>query len=1261
MGLSVDLAQANTSWIITGNSNPYLSVEDITPDKIVLLGNHSTRQNQLRYTTEGFVMTRNPYNTSGSFPTGAINQGRLFVNKESNVLGDVTIVYYTMKKEDFIAIAAKLGITGESIGNGSVPVYLHTIYDTYNGQTRTAKDIVGLQEMLKAPITYRLGFEQWDPQTQIRLPSYYNMRFDLTASSTFKVKVVAVDEKGTIIKDNLQTKQVIYQENYTYQVSTANRNIIYQNNTYEYEDKWHYEYTNRKTSANVKNSLKSLKDVSIVMPDAMPGLTLTVYLRYKKKSSNYKVKVVAVDMAKKELMTLQAAQAVESEAAFDFELDPSKKSILNNTYFFQNQWSYSYKSNNTTTVNSDMFTGDNAWIYPLPVALENSTAVVYMYYAKDTPTLTPTPKPPSPSPTPKPGDPTPSPKPSPTPRPPIPEIEIPIPDFAHLPFTQVTATGKIRADVKNSERFDVTLGIPTTESLYGEVQVTDYLLGYSFEKKVGVKNYPIRVKKEYILEWMSATPDSAGGGKPVTEVVPVEYTVMVPRAFGYWQINNLEYYQIDNAVLNNYSLPSGAITIYPNETYYKPPNINYYHTMDEEYHIIPPKQLQDGITLPSETIKGETSKPMLPLDEFFAEAIWQANILTEKIKVRSDQLIFQGLTVISSEIAETEAPNINIDAMPQCYTLTDEQVLYKPNQIIEATKLNGVYGSTGVITYRSIAAVKPTRFHMLQYSITGINQVILHTPVICKPTITADNDKYVQLINPTDSIQLVLDPDPNLSDFTVNISNFAHHSDMRGYYIRDFSRSIRDPAVSYIASKNGILRNEVQFPFDVYLDIGNDNDTSNDEYITAGTWIVIGRSSPRFYLPMWTIEDVYTVNFRTTAVNGENFLDRTQPFANTGRMYYVATESLQVEVSGRIYGLTMYDLSDYPIWEEVFRIPKSLRFKKDNATYPDGTKQTNYNKNFAYTYTVGTNDQYGNDTGRNIKFTFPLVNGSHPRYSNMGVLKTGYISRFSLETTGTMYADACKVIIKPTFYYVDAQGKNRTEVDLYYTEEINGKSRNLVKMGSPLDLTNMKSTNTGDLYLGISEVELKQTAIIRELSYGRLLAKREALFTFTDIRLNYAFRTFVNSTYRDKIKALSSYQQVLSSGIKENDIIKQKQKWYGQYYLPNEIHAVKKGFDVMDYADKYGVKYTENFWLKEGYIIVNFNIYTVNEYGDRRLSYINANNYQNKGHCSMWIMEGPPLTKKDNKGVNFNFFAGDFIIYYANKRMSSDYSPRAIY
>ncbi len=882
----------------------------------------------------------------------------------------------------------------------------------------------------------------------------------------------------------------------------------------------------------------------------------------------------------------------------------------------------------------------------------------YTKYDQPTPTLTPTP---TPTPT---GPITPSPTITPTPS--IPEIEIPSYESVSESFPSVLVTGFIQADNRGSERFLAAYAVPTTESLYTQVRGKEYLLSYQFERKVGIYQYKVKVKKNFILKWKSATPDTAGGAKDITQTVPVEYEVTVPRAYGYWVISNLECYKIGSATIYNYSLPGGSVTLYPNPSYYSPPTINYIHSDQLEDHVLKPEEVTNGITLPPETINAsgdETAKPELPMSQFISDAKYKALTLTGAAPVKSDYLSFNGTTVISDRIMGSIAPDINPSAIPQCTNYINQNVLYENNMIIEATKNNGVNPSSGSITYQPVVRINSGRTERPTYPVQGINDVVIHTPVVCNPIISADNDKYVQLVKPNNNcVQLVLDPNSELSDFILTISNTGYHSDKAGYFTRDFSKSLRDPEVSYLAAKNGILRNEVQFPFDVFLDTGKDYDPENDEYVKAGTWVVIGRSSLRFYLPTWIQEGIYTAKFRTIAVNAAEKLNSTQEFANSDRHNYVATNTVDFEVSGRIYGLSVYDLSDYPMWEEAFRVPKSMDLKYwEPSKYPDGTYRSNYSKDYSYRYTLGINDQYGNATGRNIKYTFPLVNGSHPFYKNQGILKTGYMLRFSLDTVGSMFSDGSTVVLKPSFYFVDKNGKNRKAVDLYYTEEINGKSRHLVKVGSALDQINIKSYRIGDLNLGIPITELKNTAALRNIRYQDMIWQYEPMFSFEKIWLGSAFRTYVGQDYANSIKRLGSFSKIIEAGIREMDASQSMQRWYGQYYIPNKVQVAPKGYDVMGYADKYGVDSKSPFWLNGGYIIINLNIYTLDERGKQRLSYTNSANYSNNGNCSMWVLEGPAMKKESYKGPVFDLYAGDFFLYYSSRKASDDYSPGAIY
>lgn len=1249
--------KAAEGWIIPNDGEDSIYAESrVHENKVEEILYHNKKTSKNYYITKNyFTMTRKPYNreqemtsTYNSSITQTAQVPRIFDDK---IIGDEVRSTYIMTREDFLKAVTELGITANDIidNGGSMTVYLHTTFDVYvEGDYRTT--VYGCQEMLAAGYKY-FGSTGWGSETMKRIRYFYNMPYILTAQNIYDVKIVALDAAtNKEIKDLTpsQTKynKAVYNQPYSYDILSSNNTISSNDQSYQFKNQWKYSYKERGSTSTTTSGISDVANKKIdfsKMPDAE---SMTIYLLYETEVTNYNYKVVAVDKNNKELGTLKSSTGTQSGKTVTYTI---ASSITYNKlkYNYQNKWYLTHTDKGGTIKTDSNKSGNIKQV--MPVAKANSTAIFYVIFDKENPpTITPTP-PLTVTPTP-------------TPAPSLPPIEVPEADYASMPFTTVETSGVLKADIRDTERFTTSAGIPTIESLYGQVEATEYLLGYNFEKKVGKKYYTIKVTRNYILQWYSATPGSAGGSKLVTETVPVTQNVTVERAYGYWQINNFECYKINNAVISNYALPGGSITLTPNYRYYNPPYVTISQSLSENDHIIPPPEVKDGIILSAIVITApdskKTTKPAIPKEDFS----YLAKTMTGKIKVKSDYLSFNGAIIMSNSIMETEASDLDLSSIPQCYSLTDRNVMYSPNHVIDATKKNGTYPTFGSLTYIKVAKAGSSRADILQYNINGLNNVVIHTPVVCYASITADNDPYVQLINPTKgSIQLVLDPDSRLSDFTVHISNYNFHSGKQGYFTRDFSKTIRNPFLSYISSINNLLKNQVKFPFDVYLDQGITFQDSDDEFIKAGTWITIDRNTPRFYLPMTVNEGVYTVNFRTIAVNGEPYLNNTEVHANTQLSNYVATDSIMVEVSGRMFGLKIYDLSDYPMWEEAFRIKNSLDFKKDNSKYTDGTSLDSYNSGRYYTYTIGTNDQYGRDTGRSNQYTFPLVNGSHPKFKNVGILKTGYLFRYSLDTIGNMFSDACQVSIKPTFNYVDKNGKNRTAVDLYYTESINKKTCSLVKVGSARDKINMKTISTGDLYLGIPKQELKKTAKLRGMTYSAFTSKYSAMFNFSDIRLNWAFRTYVNSPYLSRVKSYPSFNEMKEEGITEGEIQERMQRWYGQYYIPNEVHAVVKGFDVMDYADKYGIDYKEDFWLEEGYIIVNFSIETVGENGKRRLSYMNASNYLENNNCSMWALEGPILSKTSYKGPTFNFYAGDVMIYYSNKKMSDDYHPGSIY
>lgn len=962
----------------------------------------------------------------------------------------------------------------------------------------------------------------------------------------------------------------------------------------------------------------------------------------------FKVKVIVVDTDNNVLnddLLGYTKNAIYNEVIPPYTLNSDTIKKNNVTYEYQ-YWKYVYKdrkSEDNKTLGN--FTGKTV-SFNAPDAFPGSTLTIKMVFKK---------KDAKPSPTPKPGvSVTPKPSPSATPKPTPPPVEIPkAADPIELSTDIPSPVGVINGDRYGSPYFTSAKGISTTESQYVYVKTKDYLLGYSLVNKTGKMSYSVRVTKNYTLQYMTATPIKDGGPKPVTATESRSQVINVERAYSYWEIDHLDYYYADTARVYNYSLPSGSVSLTGNRSYLNIPSLSTWHSNSLLAHVMPPEQVDTGITVDGGTISTTSSdKPTIPYEDFSSYALSG----TSEARVKNDSIVFNGNVVMSDSITRKIAPSPNVASFIQCSGNCHDKGLFTQDKIIDAEKENRNYSSTGNVSY-SLHSASVNNFTSSKSFDVPVNKVIIHTPVICKPVVTCDNDKWTQLINPKPgAVQVVLDPDSTLNDFTVSISNTLEHSDRPGYHLRDFSRSfINSENVSYIAKKDGLVRNEIRFPFDVYVDLLGDGLTGNDIFLKSGTWYILGRETHKFFVPMWVQEGEYTVDFRCVAVNGIGKLDKTEGTRNSNINNYVSTSTMAFEVSGRIYGLTLYDISDYPIWENVFRKGNTMHLKYfDGVT--DGTKMNHFNEAYAYYYTVGTKDQYGKDTERLSKYTFPLVNGSHPKYKNLGVLKTGYAVRFMLDTTGDMYGGLSHIKIIPSFYYVDAAGKNRKQVELYYYEEINGKAYSVVKIGAGIDLVNIKTGSTGNIYNRIPEGELRNTAAVLGTTYAKVVYQNSPMYSYSQFKLFNAFRTFIGTGYSAKITGAKSYDEVKEAiGLSGVGLTKFVQRWYGNYKIPTKVHAVPSGYDVRSYMRNHGLDYSESFWLKDGYIIVNFNIITIDKNGKERLSYINGNNYLNNGNCSMWVTEGAIVQKTDHKGTQFTFKAGDYLIYYNGKNYNDDY------
>lgn len=112
----------------------------------------------------------------------------------------------------------------------------------------------------------------------------------------------------------------------------------------------------------------------------------------------------------------------------------------------------------------------------------------------------------------------------------------------------------------------------------------------------------------------------------------------------------------------------------------------------------------------------------------------------------------------------------------------------------------------------------------------------------------------------------------------------------------------------------------------------------------------------------------------------------------------------------------------------------------------------------------------------------------------------------------------------------------------------------------------------------------------------------------------------------------------LPEGVDPEKARKSVQRWYGEYGLPADLLVVEKDFDIRKavYADQSigkdyeGFTYKEPFFIRDGYLMVNFDIETVKGV-EQDLDTVTKENLEEKRELSygkysanadMWKIEG---------------------------------------
>lgn len=600
------------------------------------------------------------------------------------------------------------------------------------------------------------------------------------------------------------------------------------------------------------------------------------------------------------------------------------------------------------------------------------------------------------------------------------------PDSISKKFPKITPKGNLRSDSFGNEIFDVDKGIPTSVSLYANItDVPGYVISYKFKKVAGKKKVTTTVKRKYTIKWDKFKEDEEGklipdgqGSEESTKSVNVSYEV----PYGYWIVDYVSVYKIDTGQVFNQCMVDGKVVLALNEPIVVP---NFDATLygGTSNHVFLPNSYKTSYTMDAvEQFGTEDNHEIIFDDDKVFENYAKGKV--SYVNVKNDKLTVDGKTIMSDSIVKTEGKTPNTSVIPKNGELLTGKKLYKYNIKIPAEKANGRYMTKGKVQYVKSQNLGKTH-ELTQPEEFEINDVNVHTPVVCDIKIS-DRKDFNQMITPDKSkVSLVL-----ALDFKVSLPTKGTHNDYPGYRTRDYEK--------YTSAR------QVKFPFGVYR---------GKTYYEPNTWIDINSDITEFYLPPWVDEGQYEIKSRAISINASanSKIGNTETRLNSKPENYVATDTIKVQVTGRLYNLRLYDISSYPLWQKVFRVSEDS-YKRNGFTYRVGM----YNLNGEKRLNDNTN-------------TFPLVNGSHPYYVSAGVVKKGYFVRFYLDTIGNMYGLDDYVHIKPNFYFVPYDGSSFTKVDLYYNETFNGKRNYMVKVGSELDKQNVKFARIGN-YIWVTKL-----------------------------------------------------------------------------------------------------------------------------------------------------------------------------------------------
>ncbi|WP_223868812.1 hypothetical protein [Paenibacillus sp. UASWS1643] len=235
-------------------------------------------------------------------------------------------------------------------------------------------------------------------------------------------------------------------------------------------------------------------------------------------------------------------------------------------------------------------------------------------------------------------------------------------------------------------------------------------------------------------------------------------------------------------------------------------------------------------------------------------------------------------------------------------------------------------------------------------------------------------------------------------------------------------------------------------------------------------------------------------------------------------------------------------------------------------------------------------------------------------------------------------------------------GSSRQEVDLYYHR---GQER-LIRIGSAQDLEK-RSVVLNSRLRNVPGTELGDTA--RYQYTYELTAEERSQRTLAEHMVRLVDQTSHQKTWVGRydwmilsapIRTLIGPKTDIPSGVNVDRANAAIQRWYGEYSLPADVYAVPKGTDLEPLARQNQLDEKSNVFLKNGYIVVNFNMESLRK-GNTEVPHLQ---YIHAPLMNQWQMDGFNKTPTDSHGRTWPLKDGDIVFYHADQSSRNDFQSQ---